>query len=168
MQRLPSLFKPYTVHVSCDDAFKQAPPRPPIDADDDTKAKWAEELIAHQTTVAACHDTGDWSPLLIEGRTPMKFVLKSADVRSLADRAELPESNPRRIGSATEQALLVRMALVDIPGVDFKIERKPDPKWDDWTLCQPEVIEALDALDRRIIAELHAVIVRRSLARPKS
>lgn len=166
MLRLPSLFKSYDSHVSCDPALKQ-PPVAPTQGTDEDKAAYAKAMLEYIATLTACHDTGDWSPLILPGETPLKFVLQPVDAedfRALVDRASLPESSPRHIGAATEQALLVRLALVSIVGTDdIKIRREADPKWDGWVMAQPEVIRILDSVNRRIVGELAQAIGRRSI-----
>jgi len=168
MLRFPSLIKAYDTHVSCDPAIKQPPIAPASTASDDVKEAYARDVLAYVTALNAAHDTGDWSALILPGETPTKFVLQPIDAetfRSLCDLAMLPESSSRHIGPAQEQALLVRLALVDIVGVDFKVKREPDPKHG-WVMAQPEVIKLFDALNRRIVGELAQAIGRRSFASP--
>lgn len=167
MLRLPSLIKKWETHVSSDDAIKQPPKDPAADATDAVKEAWAKELIAYATTLRACHDTGDWSPLLVEGKDATKFVLQPIDseiYRELHDLTSLPLGHAERVGPALYQALLVRLALVDIVGAGVAIERKPGRRG--WVMAQADVIALLDALNLRIVGELASAIERRQIASP--
>lgn len=167
MIRLPSLFRPYDAYVSVDPALKPAPELPSDATDEQRKA--SAEYIA---TLVSCIDTGDWSALLIPGQTPLKFVLQHLDrtaFRSLIDRMGLPENNARHIGEKLGQALLVRLALVDIVGAEgLRVRREADPQWDGWVMAQSEVIQILDAADPRIVGELALGIQRKAVLGPKS
>lgn len=169
MLRFPSLIKSYDTYCSCDPAIKQPPAAPAASASDADKEAYALSLIEYVTTLNAAHDTGDWSALILPGEQPTKFVLQPVDAedfRELRDLAGLDGSNPQRIGDHRAQALLVRMALVDVPGIpDLKAKRSPHPKYG-WTMAQAEVIQILDALNPRIVGELAGAILRRVTARP--
>jgi hypothetical protein len=96
----------------------------------------------------------------------MKPVDRQA-IRSLSDRLQLSDSNPRRVGFTELPAIIVRLSLLEIDGV--KIERAEDPAWNDWTMARPSVIDSLDAFDPGIVNELGWSMWRRlSNARPKS
>jgi hypothetical protein len=167
--RLPSLFKPYDCYVPCDPALKQ-PPAVPEGATEEQLKEHDEAYREYLATVLACMDTGDWTPLLVPGQTPLKFVLAHVDrmaLRALIDRMRLPAENPRHVGERLGQSLYVRLALVDIVGAEFKVQREPDPQWDGWVMARAEVIQSLDAADARIVAELALAIQRKTFLSPK-
>lgn len=172
MIRLPSTFRPYDVYFSGDPALKQSPDAPKADASEDDIKAYVEAKKQYLATFFACHDTGDWSPLLIEGQTPLKFVMLHVDrttFRALVDRIGLPESNPRHIGERLAQSLFVRLALSSIVGAEgLVVRRESDPQWDGWVMAQPEVIQVLDAADPRIVSELGLMVQRKATLSGKS
>lgn len=173
MIRLPSLQKPYDAIFSGDGALKQPPAKPVKDADDTTIAKYKAEYADYLATLTSCQETGDWTPLLLEGQVPLKFVLQQVDRniwRSLVDRAALPASNSRHVGLGSILALLFRLAIVEIVGAEgIRVRREPDPAWDGWTMAQPEIVTILDAANQNIVSEIGGSIYRRLVdVSPKS
>jgi hypothetical protein len=142
--RNPSYQREYKDHWSGDPALEQAP----------TDAALLEE---YERKLRVARETGDWQPLCLAGQQPTTFVMGQVDRniwRALHDRMSLPASNPRRIGPAEGVALLLRLALLKIVGFDVEVERRPDPRWHDWVMASPEVVNALDAIDEGIVEEL--------------
>lgn len=166
MLRPPSLAKSYDEYVSVDPVFIQ----PPEIADDATDAareehtKAAEQYLA---TLKAARETGDWTPMLTLGRTlneATKFTLLQIDRnvwREIIDRSTLPLDVPNRIGPSALRALLVRLALKSAVALDMKIERAPDPRWNDYVMASSDVIDYLDAINPRIVGELGSRIIER-------
>ena len=158
MIRLPSLVKAYDAVYSGDPALKQPPAKPDDKAPESELAAYKKAITDHRATIEACQETGDWSALTIEGQQPSKFVLGQIDRniwRTISDRGSLPDSNPRHLGFGATLALLFRLALRDIPGLtDVKVEREPDPAWDNWTMAKPGIVTLLDMADPGIVTEI--------------
>lgn len=159
MLRPPSLAKAYDDYYSGDPAFAQ---EPALSAEP-TESEQAA-LDDYLAKLKSAKQTGDWSALLLPGATPTKFVLDQVDRnvwRSIVDRGGLPDTNPRWIGPAQLLSLLFRLAIKDIPGFDFRIERAPDPQWDGWVMAHPKVIDVLDRIDPGIVGEIGGGVYRK-------
>lgn len=167
MIKLPSLQKTYRLAFSGDSALRQAPVLAD-NADEAAVDAFRVELSEYIATLTACQQTGDWAPLTIGADPPTWFDFKQIDIRPLIDRVNLADTNPRHINDSVARGLLVRMALVNIVGVDFKIVREPDPRYDDWVMAQPDVIIALDTFDKRLVNELGWIIWARANKIPKT
>jgi hypothetical protein len=164
MIRPPSLQRPWDEYFTGDPAILQPPPPPPEDASDELKQAHQDTIDQYIAKIRAARETGNWMPVVVEGQIPTKFTLHPVDRniwRSIMDRAVLPPSNPRHIGEVTLHALLVRLSLRNIAGFEQKIDRRPDPNWDNWMMAQPDVITMLDEIDPRIIGELGSSVFRR-------
>ena len=163
--RPPSVQRSYDDYVSIDPAFVQAPTVPAESATDAERALYKEESERYVAKLKAAKQTGDWTPLRIEGQTPTKFVLGQVDRniwRALMDRALLSEESPRRIGQVTLYALLFRLALRSVEGFgDVKVERRPDPNWESWEMAQASLVTTFDELDPRIVGEIGGGIFQR-------
>ena len=163
--RPPSNQRQYDTYSSLDPAFIQAPPVPGENATDDEK-RAAEDYLAK---LKAAKQTGDWSPMLAPGKTladATKFVLGQVDRnvwRAIMDRAgQLPPDSPRFIGFSTLQSLLFRLALKSVVGFgDVKVERLPDPQWDNWTMAQSSIVTMFDELNPLIVGEIGIGILNR-------
>jgi hypothetical protein len=161
--RLPSAQKPDDAHVSIDPAFRQPPADPGEKATDEERAQYKEARADYDAKLTAARDTGDWKPLLIEGQTPTKFVLKKVDRnvwRALMDRAMLPVDSARYIGQVMMNALLFRLAVVSISDFD-KFDRAPDPQWDGWEMADAKLVTQLDEISTAIVGEVGGAVFRR-------
>lgn len=155
--RPPSYQREYTEHWSGDPALVQPPPKPAKDAGAEAEAAYKKALEEYQRKLRVARETGDWAALRIEGAQPTPFVMGQVDRniwRSIGDRLMLHSSNPRWIGPHECHALLFRLALQKIVGLDIEVERRPDPRWDGWVMASPDVVGALDAIDTGIVTEL--------------
>ncbi len=162
--RPPSSQKQYDDYASIDTAFRQPPSAPADDCTADQRKQYDEALADYTAKLQAAKDTGDWSALRVEGQTPTKFVLGQIDRniwRAILDRATLPNSNPRWIGSATLLNILFRLALKSIVGWDIKVERRSDPDWEDWEMAQPELVTMLDEIRPSIVSEIGGGVYKR-------
>lgn len=163
--RLPSQQKQYDAYCSLDPAFVQAPTPPADNVPEEEREAFKVAAQEYLSKFKAAKDTGDWSALLIPGQSPTKFVLGQVDrnvFRAIADRATLPLDNPRHIGPVALYALLFRLALKSIVGLgDLKVERMPDPQWENWTMAQPSVVTTLDDINPGIVGELGMDILNR-------
>ncbi len=163
MIRPPSAVRDFDAFFSGDSAFTQPPADPPDDASDDAKKAHKEAVEGYIAKLRAARETGDWKPLLIEGQTPTKFVLRQVDRniwREIMDRAVLPGDSPRHIGQVTLNALLFRLACISIAGWD-KFERLPDAKWDLWSMAPASLVTQLDEIDPRIVGEIGSLVFER-------
>jgi hypothetical protein len=164
--RAPSLTKPWDEFVSIDPVFVQPPAPPADDASEEVRAEYKRLLAEYGAKLRAARETGDWQPLVADGRRldeATKFTLLQVDSnvwRELLDRATLPLNTPMRIGGATLRAVLVRLAIKAIPGFPIAIERELDDQWG-YTMARADVIDVLDRHDSRIVGELGTRIMER-------
>jgi hypothetical protein len=137
LARLPSVQQPYDDYYSGDPAFEQ-----PVDP---VKLERARE-------------TGDWSPLLIEGKAPTKFVMKplSGDLkRKLHDRMKAGT-----IGLAETMSIAFRAAVVSIE--NFSAPFQPVTFADYGKVAPVDVTNDLDAIDLAIVNELGSEALNRA------
>lgn len=163
MLRAPSQVRDYDEFVSIDPAFRQPPKAPGEKATDEERAQYKEARADYDAKLTASRDTGDWSPLRIEGQTPTKFVMGQVDRnvwRALMDRAMLPVDSARYVGQVMMNALLFRLACKHIADYD-KFERLPDANWDHWTMAPASLVTKLDEIDPAIVGELGSAVFRR-------
>lgn len=86
------------------------------------------EGAEHQRKIERARETGDWSPLLIEGLAPTKFVLRQ--VPGEIKRRILDRFAAEKIGGNELDSLLLRIAVVDVSGLgDFKLKFTMDDDW---------------------------------------
>lgn len=154
--RPPSLVRQWDAYVSIDPAFVQAP-KPP--ADGEPTEDYQRELDEYLAKLKAARETGNWSALRVPGTAePTKFVMGQVDrnaYRALVDRCHLPADSARRVGDVLLFPILMRLALKSVVGLgDVKIERSPDPNWDNWMMAQPEIVTLLDEINPSIVVEL--------------
>lgn len=164
MIRPPSLSKSWDEFWTGDPAFIQPPGVPAKDATEEQRSEYATEIDLYLTKIKAAKETGNWAEVLVPGAVPTKFVLQPVDRniwREILDRGALPADCSRRIGILTAVALLFRLSLKSISGFDKKVERAPDPQWDGWIMAQPEIVNALDEIDDKIVSEIGGTIYRK-------
>jgi hypothetical protein len=164
MTRPGSLFKEYDFHVSCDPAFKPAPAAPGPDATDADREAWFKSAQEYIAAWKSARETSDYSSLVLDGRTPRKFVLghvKSKAWRSLHDRGKLPAESKQHIGNAVLISLMTRLALRSIPALDMKLTHEPDPAWDGIEMAPEDIIDVLDGQDPSIVGEIGQEVLRR-------
>jgi hypothetical protein len=163
--RLPSLQRPYDFIFSQDPALKKPPSVPGSAATDEEIDAYRKEAAEYAATLTACRDTGNWGPLIIDGEVPLKFVLGHVDreaFRAITDRCALPASSSEHIGDSLACILFARLALLDVVGSDLKVQRSPDPKWNDWVMADKLSLDRLDLADKRIVDEIGAHVFWRA------
>lgn len=163
MIRPPSLVRSWDSYYPRDSALKQAPRAPAEDAPQVDREEFKLQAEAYVVALRTCRETGDWSPLRIEGQEPTKFVMGQVDRniwRELIDRAQLPADSPRRIGYTTLLALLFRLSIKQIVGWD-SFKRAPDADWDGWTMAPADLVNTLDDIDPGIVGELGSEVLDR-------
>ncbi len=162
----PSISKPWDEFVSIDPAFVQMPKIPPSTATDEEIAAFKAAFAEYAAGLKAARETGDWTPMLVAGKTladATRFTLGQIDGniwRELIDRNTLPADSSRRIGGSVLRALLVRLAIKAISGCELKIERTLDEEYGE-VMAQAEVIDMLDKENPSIVGELGTVIAER-------
>lgn len=147
----------YDFYVSTDPAFVQRPSEPPEGASDEQLTAYKTALEDYAAKLQAARKTGDYSTLLIEGKSPTKFVLGQVDrptFRAVLDRVQMPFASPRRIGDMALHALMFRLAIRSIPALDKKIEYKRDPQWDDWRMAPAELVDDMDRTHPSIVSDI--------------
>ena len=166
MIRLPSLVRDYDLVWSGDSAIRQ-PPTLSAEPTDAEKAALAD----YEQAIKVARETGNWASLVLENQVPAKFVMRQVDRnawRALADLWALPKDNPRRIGDHSMLALVFRLALKNIAGVEgLEVRRAVDSHWG-WDMALPEVVTLLDMVDPSIVTELGGIVLQKILDFPKS
>ena len=113
----------------------------------------------HDRKVERAQETGDWSPLLIQGQTPTKFVARQlpGDIkRKLFDRWDAT-------GSRELDSLIVRLAIVDVVGFgDFQLAFAKHDAWG--RMASLELPNALDDFAPSAVQDLAVQIFRRMSA----
>jgi hypothetical protein len=159
MIRPPSLQRPWDAFVTSDAAITPAPKRDAAASDEEHKAA-LDQWVAK---IRAARETGDWTPVVIAGQIPTKFVMGHIDRnvwRSIMDRAVLSPDSSRYIGQIALNALLFRLSVREIP--EFKkFDRLPDPGWDNWTMAPASLVNELDEIDPSIVGELGSEVLRK-------
>jgi hypothetical protein len=140
--RLPSNKQTYDLFWSEDPAFVQG------------------EGSEHERKLEQARETGDWSALLVQGQIPTKFVARQ--VPSEIRRRLLDRYSAEKIGGRELDALLVRVAIVDVVGFgDFKLGFA---KHEDWgRVASSELVDAMDAYAPGSITELALQIFNRMM-----
>lgn len=114
----------------------------------------------HARKLEVARETGDWSPLLIERLVPTKFVCRQ--IPGELKRRILDQFNAGKIGGYELDALLFRLAVVDVVGLgDFKVRFTVS---DDWgKLATNELCNVLDEHAPGCVAELALQIYHRMM-----
>jgi hypothetical protein len=163
MIRPPSLAKPFDLFVTCDPAIIRAPSRPAENCTPEEVEAYKTALAEYATKIRNARETGDWQPVVVEGQVPTKFVMGQVDRnvwRAVMDRAVLPGDSPRHIGQITLNALLFRLAVRNVVGLDA-FSRSADSHWDGWVMAPASLVTQLDEIDPSIVGEIGAEIFRR-------
>lgn len=154
MIRPPSNQKPYDEYWSGDPAFVQ-PPQKPTDESDEARRKYVADLAEHAAKLKRARQTGDWSPLLIEGQQPTKFVMqpiRGAQWRWLVD--ESTREDEHRMGPAQFWSLMFRCACVSVKNLGVDLPDKPVRHKDLGLIAPADIPNALDTIDAAIVTEL--------------
>ena len=163
--RLPSYQHEYVDHWSGDQALVQRPVPPPDDATAAVKEAHAKAVDDYERKLRVARETGNWQPLIIEGQSPTPFVMGQVDRnawRSLRDRLRLPPGTPGWVGPTQGVALLFRLALQRVVGLDLEVARRADARWENWVMAQPDIVTELDArFSPGIVAELGSEVFER-------
>ncbi len=152
MIRPPSLQHDYDLISASDEAVNAPPP----DADETVKAAFAEKIDR-------ARETGDWTGLLIEGKSPTKFVCRlvpQSVMRRIADRSNA--SADSRLGTLEMLGLVLRLSVkevVNLPG--YKVRLVNDADWG--AIAHAEL---LDNLPPDIVNEIGLAAFQRSQHRP--
>jgi hypothetical protein len=135
MLRLPSLSKPYHAFVSFDEAIVQPPSAPPaLDMDSDPppseeslKAhKEAAEahksaLDEHYVKIRAARQTGDWAPVTVPGKHPLRFLMRPMPFDGWAVISGMMQ---RQENHEDILMLAVRLCLLEIEGAPIVVEKE--------------------------------------------
>ena len=145
--RQPSYQREYTDHWSRDPALEQSPVAPPAEAAAEAKAAHETAVANYERKLRVARETGNWQPMVLDGQSPTSFVMGQVDRnawRAIEDRMKLPADNQLRIGAKQGMALLFRLAVQRIVGLDLEVVRRPDPRWEGWVMAQPDLVTELD------------------------
>ena len=152
MIRPPSNQNAYDLIASTDEAINA----PPADADDATNDAFNAKLNV-------ARDTGDWSGLLIEGKSPTKFVCRvipQTIMRRIADR--MNEEGPSKLGNLELVGLVLRLSVQEVTNLkDYKVRHESSQEWG--RLASADL---LDKLPPDVVNELGLVAWKRSQTRP--
>lgn len=156
MLRLPSLQREYDEYYSGDPAFVQPPPMPPEGASPADIALVIQLRVEHAHRITVARDTGDWSPLMIEGETPTRFVMRPLVGELYRNLRDLFKD--RTVGVEISNHVVFRAALRRVHGLgDLKVELElhENPELEMLgKIAGPAIPNALDAIDRAIVNEL--------------
>lgn len=124
------------------------------------------EGTEHRRKLELARETGDWSPLLIVGQVPTKFVLRQ--IPGEFRRRIIDRLNAGRIGGQELDALLVRLAVVDVVALGgFNLKFTIDEEWG--RLATYELCNTLDDHAPGCVGELAVQIFNRMMGvSPKS
>jgi hypothetical protein len=145
--RLPSYQHEYTEHWSYDSALVRRPTTPPDEAGAESKAAHEKAVEDYERKLRIARETGNWQPLILDGQSPTPFVMGQVDRniwRAIRDRLNLRPGSPGWIGIDVGVALLFRLAIQRIVGLDLEVSRRADSRWEGWTMAQPELVSDLD------------------------
>ncbi len=165
MIRPPSAQRPWDAFVtsSTEGAIVRPPAAPSDGATPEEVEAFKVAFEEWASKIRAARDTGDWSPVIVANEQPTRFTLDQLDPeawRELQARAQLPADCDRRIEYAVLLMLLFRLAIRSISGWD-KIEREPDPNWNNWMMAPRRLVAQLDTLDKSIVGEIGALVLDR-------
>lgn len=150
MLRLPSNQREYDEYWSGDPAFHQ-----PADSD--------EARAEHAAKIKRARETGDWSPLLIDGETPTKFVMrpiKGDQWRWLVDEATREDEH--RMGPALFNQLMFRCAVVSVKNLGMKVNEDQVRHKKLGMIAPKDIPDVLDSIDASIVTELAGVAFERA------
>lgn len=139
MIRLPSLSKPYHAFVSFDDAIVQPPSAPaPLDMDgepppsEEAMRLYKEAVEAHKIAtdeytakIRAARQTGDWSPVTVQGKHPMRFLMRPMPFDGWAVISGMMQ---RQENHEDILLLAVRLCLLEIEGAPIVVEKEQHPR----------------------------------------
>jgi len=161
MLRLPSLTKPYHAFVSFDDAIVQ-PPQLADNASEEQRTEWLKALEDHAAKMRAARQTGDWSAITVDGKTPVRFLLRPMPFDGLAVVSGMRE---RRENQEDILLLAVRLCLIDIEGIPVKIDFETHERFG--KIVAPSTFDKFGAAQGlRIAVELGALAIQRASADP--
>ncbi len=122
-----------------------------------------EALLQDANLLRVARETGDWLPLIVDGKTPTRFTMRVIPGHVFRKIVDL------EVGSSQRQALLFRAACVGISGIEpFKFSLVKDQEHGLGQLASLEVVDFLDAVDLNIVNELALAVMNRVFLRPKS
>lgn len=152
MTTAPSLQHPYDVILASDPAIAK-----PENGDEAGVAEFVRKL-------GIARDTGDYSALLIEGVTPVRYRIRHVAqkmLRRLHDRQNAVGDN--FVGRQETAELCVQLGLVEVVGRDIKLEYDSSQVWG--RKLRDSVTEQIGHDE---VIELGTIIYVRSHADPKS
>lgn len=135
MIRLPSLQKPYHAFVSFDEAIVQPPSAPPpLDMNSDPPPneeamrlhKEAVEshkaaLEAYTVKIRAARQTGDWAPVTVPGKQPLRFLMRPMPFDGWAVISGMMQ---RQENHEDILLLAVKLCLLEIEGAPIAVEKE--------------------------------------------
>lgn len=136
----------------------QPPIEPGPDATDAERAEWTAAIDIYRATLRRCHQTGDWTTLIIEGQTPTKFVMRPIDGdqwRYLLDEAAREDEH--KMGVAMFWHYMFRCSVVAVKNLGTDLPTKPVKDRDHPALgliAPSDIPNYLDRIDASIVAEL--------------
>lgn len=165
--RPPSLIKPRDEFFSGDPAFTPVPVAPELaDGGDEQEYKRAlgeyiKAIAERDRLVKLARETGDWSALRIEGKTPVKFVMRPLKSRAFNRLADMIIA--REIGNVTAKELAFGVALAEVSGVgDVKLTYENHPRLG--KIVTPDFLDDVwpTGLVVQAVAELGEVVLERA------
>lgn len=165
--RPPSLQREYDEYYSRDPAFDPPDePEPGKTATDEQKLA----LDAHRERVRIARETGDWRSLVMEGANPTLFVMRpipGSIYRAIVDGTTIDGFAAGQLTAFAFRAAVRAVKNIDGRGGELKLKLERTQFGPGF--ASVDVVDKLDAIDHRIVAELaDEVIGRARRISPKS
>ena len=149
----PSTYKPHALWFSKDDAFAF----PVRGAEDD--AAWAAISTEWARKVSQARETGDLTPILIEGQTPTLFSvtpMPAATLRKVIDRFGAGHIGPAEMASIVFRACVT--SISNFGAYEIKTTRDPDYG----RMATADLVQILDEINPAIVGEIGGYIFERA------
>ena len=154
----PSVQRPYDEYFSGDPAFVQPPDAPEKDASEEDRKTYATARKAYGELLERARETGDWSPLRVEGGpVPTRFHVKPLSgeaFREICARIDSQEA-PVLLAPWAFRAAIVKM---DNAG-EHEIKTEKDPRFG--RIATVATTNYLDSIDMNIVTEIGLVLIGR-------
>ena len=160
----PSVQHAYTFIWSRDPALSAIEPLAD-DATDVQREQHAEAEVDRARKLEIARETGDYSALIVPGRTPVCYQLGhlSRNDRAWLDgEVGMSAELGRPLGLIERNDLLVRVALRSIDNFKHKVKRVKN-RAGIW-LSEPEIIDLIDAAQPTALAEIADTVWQRVVA----
>lgn len=152
MLKPPSAQQTYSIWTVRDPAFEI--PRQADETDETYEKRKAAAF-------ARARETGDLSPILVDGAKPTLFTVRPMPSEVL--RRLIDDRTNDRIGEAESAAIALRACLVSVDNFGgVEVKSTTDDRYG--RIATNDVITALDQIDPVIVSELGGVLISRAVS----